>query len=225
MISPYKDLGILERLMAYSFVNPDLLQRALSHKSYQSDNNERFEFLGDSILNFVIAEFLFSNYAELKEGDLSRIRANLVKGETLALIAKKLALKDYIRLGAGELKSGGFNRPSILADAVEAIIAAVYLDSGFEKAQYFVLALYADWLNDPDLLKLEKDPKTGLQEFLQSRKGGLPSYQIVDVSGDAHDQMFKVSCIVEGRETVFCKAKSRRKAEQKAAAIMLASLQ
>lgn len=223
-MSEYKPLSLLEKKISYSYKDIEFLNNALTHKSFSAKNNERLEFLGDSILNFVIADYLFSHFEDLREGALSRLRANLVKGETLALVAKDIGLKDYIRLGPGELKSGGFNRSSILADTVEAIIASVYLDSDFDQARIFVLSLYSKYLEDPDLLNVGKDPKTSLQEYLQGKKNGLPVYEIVEVSGESHNQLFTISCFVDGEKTMICTGKSRRKAEQKAAALMLESL-
>jgi len=209
------------KLMArlrYEFNNRSLLSEALTHRSAAPINNERLEFLGDSILNFVIANELYHMYPDSPEGDLSRLRASLVKKEGLALIAKDLDLGEYLILGSGELKSGGFRRDSILADTVEAILGAVYLDGGFEASSDLILRLYQQQLeNIPDVSQL-KDPKTRLQELLQARKIALPSYQVVDVSGKAHQQTFVISCgIDELSVNTQGKAGSRRKAEQLAA--------
>ena len=212
------DSNVLYRRIGYSFSNPDLLYQALTHRSHSHPHNERFEFLGDSILNFVIAAELFKCYPKLPEGDLSRIRASLVKKEGLALVANDLDLGEYLTLGSGELKSGGYRRDSILADGVEAIFGAVYLDGGFEECQKMILRLYKEQLQnipDPALLK---DPKTRLQELLQSRKYALPKYDVVNVSGKAHNQMFDMRCYIEELSiTTQGKASNRRKAEQLAA--------
>ena len=204
--------------LAYQFNKIELLQEALTHRSASSKNNERLEFLGDGILNFVIAGELFVRYASLPEGDLSRIRASLVNKEGLALVAGDLSLGDFLILGSGELKSGGYRRDSILADAVEAIFGAVYLDDGFDACRDLILRLYQKQLEnipDPDLLK---DPKTRLQELLQSRKFDLPNYDVISVSGKAHNQMFNVECHIKALSIVTQgQASNRRKAEQQAA--------
>ncbi len=212
------DLDKLSRELQYSFQNSTLLNQALTHRSIGANNNERLEFLGDSILNFVIAAQLFQQFPGESEGVLSRLRASLVKGETLALLAKDLKLGDYLSLGQGEMKSGGFRRESILADAFEAIIGAVYLDRGFDEARALLLRLFATRLKkiSPDVTI--KDPKTRLQEYLQGHKKELPTYTLVSLEGEAHEQQFVVSCqikdvdkLTEGRGS------SRRKAEQAAA--------
>ena len=216
-----KDSERVEKLAArlgYSFNDPGLLIEALTHRSAAAINNERLEFLGDSILNFVIANELFHRYSESPEGDLSRLRASLVKKEGLAIIAHELELGDFLILGSGELKSGGFRRDSILADAVEAIIGAVYLDDGFQTCSEMIVRLYQSQLsNMPDVSRL-KDPKTRLQELLQGRKLDLPTYDVIDVSGKAHSQTFIIACHVAALSiTTQGKAGSRRKAEQQAA--------
>lgn len=211
---PSKLIDALE----YQFTNSKLLQEALTHRSASSKNNERLEFLGDSVLNFVIAGELFIQYAQLPEGDLSRIRASLVNKDGLAKIAGDLRLGDYLILGSGELKSGGYRRDSILADAVEAIFGAVLIDNGFEACKALILRLYQSQLAtvpDPALLK---DPKTRLQELLQSRKFDLPNYEVKNISGKAHNQVFKVECNIKGLGIVTqASASNRRKAEQQAA--------
>ena len=213
------ELSALSRQLEYTFNNASLLEEALTHRSVGSHNNERLEFLGDGILNFVIADDLFQKHPEMREGDLSRLRASLVNGEMLADIARELSLGDFIRLGAGELKSGGFRRASILADTVESILGAVYCDSGFESCRALILRLFENKLNNlPDVDSL-KDPKTQLQELLQSRRHSLPIYEVLGVSGKAHAQVFQVECRID---ELGCAAKgkggSRRKAEQVAAA-------
>lgn len=208
----------LLKKLEYSFNDIELLNEALTHRSYAAKNNERLEFLGDGILNFVIAHELFKQYPDVQEGDLSRLRANLVNKESLAVIAKQLGLGDVIRLGSGELKSGGFRRPSILADTVESILGAVYCDGGFESCRELIVRLYANRLSSPTDLQSLKDPKTQLQELLQSRRFALPDYQVTNVTGQAHAQIFHVRCNIKPMNIdVSGKGKSRRKAEQVAA--------
>jgi len=209
----------LTRQLEYTFNNASLLEEALTHRSASSHNNERLEFLGDGILNFVIADELFQKHPNLREGDLSRLRASLVNGEMLADIARELGLGDFIKLGTGELKSGGFRRSSILADTVESILGAVYCDSDFKNCRALILRLFESKLNNlPDVDSL-KDAKTRLQELLQSRRHSLPVYEVLGVSGKAHAQVFQVECRVD-ELNCFVKGKggSRRKAEQVAAA-------
>jgi ribonuclease-3 len=208
----------LLKKLEYSFNDIELLNEALTHRSYAAKNNERLEFLGDGILNFVIAHELFKQYPDVQEGDLSRLRANLVNKESLAVIAKQLELGDVIRLGSGELKSGGFRRPSILADAVESIFGAVYCDGGFEPCRELIVRLYANRLSSPTDLQSLKDAKTQLQELLQSRRFALPDYQVTNVTGQAHAQIFHVRCNIKPMNIdVSGEGKSRRKAEQVAA--------
>lgn len=207
----------LMRKLNYNFKNIELLQAALSHRSIRGQNNERLEFLGDSLLNFIIAEALYRNFPTAKEGDLSRLRAYLVKGETLAEIAQEFELGSFLRLGPGELKSGGFLRKSILADALEAIIGAIFLDSNFEMCQQKVLLWFSTRTQETHL-SLQKDPKTRLQEYLQSKRLPLPHYQILAVEGEAHAQIFHIECKVAGLEYVTTSVgENRRKAEQLAA--------
>ena len=213
-----KGLTVLLKKLEYSFNDIELLHEALTHRSYAAKNNERLEFLGDGILNFVIAGELFTLYPDAQEGDLSRLRANLVNKDSLAEIANQLSLGDVIRLGSGELKSGGFRRPSILADAVESILGAVYRDGGFAPCRDLIVRLYAYRLSLPADLQSLKDPKTRLQELLQSRRFGLPNYQVERISGQAHSQVFHVRCTVDKMSiSVNGEGKSRRKAEQHAA--------
>ncbi len=215
----------LERLcrrLDYEFKNIVLLKQALTHCSVGSDNYERFEFLGDAILSFVIANSLFQLFKDKSEGQLSRLRAFLVKGETLSEIATEIELSDYLYLGQGELKSGGFRRTSILADALEAIIAAVFLDNGFAASEKLILHLYQSRLQKEALDENLKDPKTQLQEQLQAKKLPLPTYALVEVVGEAHEQVFHVSCSVEGLKiSTLGQGSSRRKAEQEAALLFL----
>ena len=208
----------LIKALGYTFADPSLLDEALTHRSYATKNNERLEFLGDGVLNFVIADELFRRYSDVQEGDLSRLRANLVNKESLAVIANDLKLGDVIRLGSGELKSGGFRRPSILADAVESILGAVYLDGGFQACRELIVRLYEAKLSSPTDLQSLKDPKTRLQELLQSRKMPLPQYEVTQITGQAHAQVFHVRCSIEQFSiTVEGQGRSRRKAEQVAA--------
>ncbi|UCB54941.1 MAG: ribonuclease III [Thiotrichales bacterium] len=215
-------LAVLTRRLDYTFKNEALLTEALTHRSAAVINNERLEFLGDGILNFIIAARLFDQYRGMQEGDLSRLRASLVNKDSLADIAKQLEIGRFIQLGSGELKSGGRRRDSILADAVEAVFGAVYLDSGFETCRDLILRLYDDKLrNVPDVQTL-KDSKTSLQELLQSRRFPLPVYTVLEVSGKAHNQMFTVECSIEELECITtAQGKSRRKAEQAAAKLAI----
>ena len=202
----------------YSFSDLSLLDEALTHRSYSSKNNERLEFLGDGILNFVIADELFKQYPDVQEGDLSRLRANLVNKDSLAEIAAQLQLGEVIRLGSGELKSGGFRRPSILADTVESILGAVYCDDGFESCRELIIRLYKKRLAQATDLQSLKDSKTQLQELLQSRHYVLPDYQVTNISGQAHAQIFHVKCTIPKMNIeVTGEGRSRRKAEQMAA--------
>jgi len=211
-------IDVLLKKLDYSFNDTALLDEALTHRSFASKNNERLEFLGDGILNFVIADELFKLYPNVQEGDLSRLRASLVNKDSLADIAALLDLGEVIRLGSGELKSGGFRRPSILADAVESILGAVYCDAGFEACRTLIVRLYTEKLASPTDPQSLKDPKTQLQELLQSRHYPLPEYDVSSVTGKAHAQIFHVNCnIRELQINVNGEGKSRRKAEQLAA--------
>lgn len=213
-----KAVAALLKQLEYSFDNAELLDEALTHRSAAAKNNERLEFLGDGILNFVIAHELFKRYPDVQEGDLSRLRATLVNKESLAEIANYLNLGEVIKLGSGELKSGGFRRPSILADAVESIFGAVYSDSGFESCRDLIVRLYEKRLASPTDLQSLKDAKTQLQELLQSRRFALPEYQVVKITGQAHAQVFHIRCSIEKMNIqVDGEGRSRRKAEQVAA--------
>lgn len=219
------DLDRLQQRLGYRFSNPELLAQALTHRSFGQPNNERLEFLGDSVLNCVTAIALYGRFEELKEGELSRLRASLVRQEGLHQVALTLDLGDVLRLGEGEMKSGGFRRPSILADALEAVFAAVFLDGGFEAAQAVVDRLYASMIEAIDPAVARKDPKTALQEFLQARKAPLPLYETVQVLGEAHAQEFEVRCTVEAFSlTAIGRGPSRRAAEQQAAEAAIATL-
>lgn len=210
--------------LGYTFQQPALLVEALTHRSASASNNERLEFLGDALLNMVIAEYLFRQYPKASEGELSRLRASLVKGETLAELARNLRLGDWLYLGPGELKSGGFRRESILSDAMEAIFGAVYLDGGLSACRDLIVSLYRD--NLARLLSANelKDPKTLLQEYLQARQQALPIYNVLEIRGEPHTQSFKVECVVADARAV-AEGSSRRKAEQEAARRLLAQIQ
>lgn len=208
----------LEEAVGHRFSRPELLRQALTHRSYGSPHNERLEFLGDSVLNCIAATLLYERYPALKEGELSRLRANLVRQESLAQLAQSLSLGDYLHLGEGELKSGGFRRPSILADGLEAIFGAIYLDAGFSAAHAVIERLYKPLLEQVDPKASGKDAKTALQELLQGRKLPLPQYNLVTTRGEAHAQEFEVECLIPtlGIRSVGTGA-SRRIAEQVAA--------
>tara|TARA_R110001592_G_scaffold138511_4_gene357689 strand:- start:79244 stop:79924 length:681 start_codon:yes stop_codon:yes gene_type:complete len=211
-------LSVLQRKLGYSFKDETLLDLALTHRSFKSNNNERLEYLGDAILSFVIAEALYFKFPKAKEGQLSRLRSLLVKGVTLAELGKDFQLGDYLNLGGGELKSGGFRRESIIADALEAIIGAVYLDSDQSTCKDVVLAWYEERLSNLSIEHTEKDPKTRLQEYLQSIKKDLPNYEVSEIMGEAHNQTFFVTCQIESLHiSTKHKGSSRRIAEQKAA--------
>lgn len=216
---------LLCKKLGYEFKNASLLEDALSHRSFHGKNNERLEFLGDSILNFVIAAALFRISPHAREGELSRQRASLVRGETLALLAQEFELGKYLRLGVGELKSGGSQRTSILADAVEAIIGAIYLDAGMEICEQRILNWYAKRLENFSELPSLKDPKTQLQEYLQAHHFPLPLYTVLEVEGAAHQQTFVVECYVEKlKQRAKGKGSSRRRAEQESAKKILEQL-
>ncbi|CAM3955065.1 ribonuclease III [Bordetella tumulicola] len=219
-------LATLETRLDYRFSDAALLEQALTHRSHSAHHNERLEFLGDSVLNFVVAALLFERFPKLDEGDLSRLRANLVKQASLAEIGQRLELSQYLRLGEGELKSGGFRRPSILADAVEAIFGASFLDGGFEVARKVIARQYQPVLSTMDPKTLGKDAKTLLQEFLQGRKLALPIYTVVATHGAAHSQQFEVECAIPSLEIkVIAPGASRRAAEQSAAKLALEAAQ
>ncbi|TVM66153.1 ribonuclease III, partial [Vibrio cholerae] len=184
--------------LGYTFKETELLNLALTHRSANGKHNERLEFLGDSILSFVIADELYRRFPKVNEGDMSRMRATLVRGNTLAELGREFDLGDYLKLGPGELKSGGFRRDSILADAVEAIIGAIYLDSDLETARSIVLEWYHGRLEEIKPGASQKDPKTRLQEFLQGRRKPLPVYTVTNIKGEAHNQEFTVACEVAG---------------------------
>jgi len=212
------DPARIQQRVGYSFSRPELLAQALTHRSHSAAHNERLEFLGDSILNCVVAAELFDRFAGLPEGDLSRLRAHLVRQEALHQVAQTLGLGDHLRLGEGELKSGGFARPSILADAFEALIGAVFVDGGFSAARETIRRLYQPLLAGLDPEALGKDPKTLLQELLQARKVALPQYSVVATRGAAHRQNFEVECLIPQLSVrTTGSGNSRQSAEQEAA--------
>jgi len=211
-------LDSLQEQLGHRFQDPRLLEQALTHRSHSTPHNERLEFLGDGVLNCIVAAELYTRFPGLKEGELSRLRASLVREERLHEIAARLALGDFLRLGDGELKSGGFRRPSILADALEALIGGVFLDGGFESAREVVLRVYRPMLDSAGPPAVGKDPKTQLQEWLQSRRYALPRYSVVATRGAAHEQRFEVECLVRELDLrTVGTGTSRRLAEQEAA--------
>lgn len=202
--------------LSYRFQRPEWLQEALTHRSASASNNERLEFLGDALLSVVIAEYLFHRYPKASEGELSRLRASLVKGETLAELARSLNLGDLLQLGQGEIKSGGGQRESILSDALEAVFGAAYLDGGLTACRAVILHLYREHLEELASASDLKDPKTRLQEYQQARQQPLPVYRVLEISGEPHAQSFKVECAIAEFRAI-ATGNSRRKAEQEAA--------
>ena len=208
----------LSRIIHYTFNDPSFMIMALTHRSFSSQHNERLEFLGDSVLSFLIANELYKRFPRIDEGDLSRLRAQLVKESSLSTIATSMGLGDFIRLGEGELKSAGWRRPSILADTFESIIGAIYLDGGIEPTHEFVLRFFETQLNEIDPKLIQKDPKTLLQELLQSKKSDLPIYTVISIEGEAHSQTFTIECqIKKSNIKTQGVGNSRRIAEQEAA--------
>ena len=208
----------LSRVIHYTFNDPSFMIMALTHRSFSAQHNERLEFLGDSVLSFLIANELYKRFPRIDEGDLSRLRAQLVKESSLSGIATSIGLGDFIRLGEGELKSAGWRRPSILADTFESIMGAIYLDGGIEAAQQFVLRFFETQLNEIDPKLIQKDPKTLLQELLQSKKNELPIYTVVSIEGEAHSQTFTIECSIKKYDIkTQGVGNSRRMAEQEAA--------
>jgi len=205
-------------LLGYQFKNATLLKMALTHRSAEGHNNERLEFLGDAILGMVISSLLYQQFPKAQEGDLSRMRSHLVNEESLAEIARQLNFGDYISLGSGELKSGGYRRKSILADTLEAVIGAIYLDGGIEACEKIIAACFKEVLKNLDKMVFLKDPKTRLQEYLQAKRHTLPIYTVISVMGQAHKQHFHIKCEIPGIEDVMeGVGSSRRTAEQMAA--------
>ena len=208
----------LDKFLGEQFLNSDLFRLALTHRSVSSNNNERLEYLGDSLLGFFIAEWLYENFTEYSEGDLTKLRAYLVRKDTLAEIAREQELGDLIILGAGELKSGGVRRPSILADALEAIIGAIYLVDGLKASREFVMNIFQSRLQNIPTVENLKDSKTKLQEYLQSQAATLPEYTLQNKIGKSGNEVFTIECVVEGYAEKFIgSGSSRRKAEQVAA--------
>ena len=213
------ELARLERRLGYVFNNKELLTQALTHRSFSSKNNERLEFLGDGILNFIVADHLYRQFPTAAEGQLSRLRASLVKQKTLADLAREFSLSDFLVMGAGELKSGGFNRDSILSDAVEAIVGAIYLESGFQTTYKLLAEWFKSRLDALSLDGAEKDAKSRLQEWLQAQKHPLPEYELLTVEGESHDQTFSVRLSLSVLDdAIMASGSSRRSAEQLAAA-------
>jgi ribonuclease-3 len=212
----------LKQSLDYQFNDVELLQQALTHRSAPGSNNERLEFLGDAVLDFVISDVVYRTHPHSPEGDLSKLRASLVKDTSLAALASQLGIGEHLILGSGERKTGGHRRESILADALEAIFGAVFLDAGFEAAVGTIEAAFGARLHEFPAVEELRDPKTRLQEWLQGRQRGLPNYQLVGVTGQAHRQKFQITCTVSGIEfTAEGSGTTRRKAEQQAAATML----
>jgi len=212
------DLKSLQRKLGYKFKNNELLVLSLTHRSFATHNNERLEFLGDAILSFVITEYLFEYFPAAREGQLSRLRSKLVKEYTLAQLARKFELGSYLQLGTGEVKSGGDKRDSILADAMESVIGAIYKDSEIETVKRLILRWFIAELGNLTLFDTNKDPKTQLQEFLQARSYDPPQYEVLDVKGKPHCRVFTVKCITAFNDVIsFGSGKSRRIAEQEAA--------
>jgi ribonuclease-3 len=219
------DPQILARRLGHAFTDQQLMRQALTHRSYGGADNERLEFLGDGILNCVVAVLLYESFPRTDEGGLSRLRARLVRQESLAAIAQALGLSDHLLLGEGELKSGGFRRPSILADTLEALIGAVFLDAGFQAARQVVSALMTEKIAGLDPRAEDRDPKTRLQELLQSRRVALPVYRVLAARGAAHEQQFEVACEIAAlRISAVAMGSSRRAAEQIAAEQVLQQL-
>jgi len=215
----------LEHRLGYVFTDPDLLARALTHRSHQDLNYERLEFLGDSILSFAIAEYLYHRFPEAREGQLSRLRARIVRRETLAEVAREFGLGDFLIMGSGELKSGGFERSSILSDVLEAIIGGIYLEAVVATVVERINSWFGPRLEALSLVRSQKDPKSLLQEYLQSKKSGLPEYSITSIEGKSHDQVFTVECSVSLlAQPLVGVAANRRDAEQMAARQALAGL-
>jgi ribonuclease-3 len=208
----------------YTFRQPDLLRQALTHRSFGTPHNERMEFVGDAVLNCVVGAALYERFPALPEGDLSRVRAGLVNGDTLARVARQLELGPEIRLGEGEMKNGGAARSSILADALEALFGAVYLDGGFDAARNVIVTCYANVLRDVDPGALGKDPKTSLQEWLQARRWPVPEYVVTATNGEPHEQRFTVECRIPRLTIVASGEGSNRRAAEQAAAAAASAL-
>ena len=220
------DLAALEERLGCTFVQRTLIEQAVTHRSHGAVHNERLEFLGDAVLNCAVAQLLYAKYGRLNEGDLSRLRSNLVKQSSLADIAEKLVLSEFMRLGEGEMKSGGFRRPSILADTMEAIFGAIFVDQGFDVARVVIGKLFEPVLKTVDPKTLGKDSKTLLQEYLQGKRIALPVYTVVETRGAAHNQEFEVECSIPKLDiNVRGSGRSRRAAEQTAAKLAFEAAQ
>jgi len=224
VVAGSRRLSALSRRLGFEFSDDTLLHRALTHRSFSPDNNERLEFLGDSVLNLIVSTELYRRFHDLSEGELTRLRAMLVREGTLADIARSIELGEFLRLGGGELKSGGFDRDSILADAFEALLGAIYSDGGLDAVTRVILQLFAKRLESLDSSKVPKDSKTELQEELQKLGRPLPVYELRSIEGEPHAQQFFVDCIVDSMPVVSGEGSSRRNAEQDAAAKMLMHL-
>ncbi len=208
----------LQSCLNYRFNDRGLLDRALTHRSRSSDNYERLEFLGDSVLGFVVSEWLYHRFPEVSEGKLTRMRSTVVRRETLAAVARSLGLSSVLKLGEGELKSGGFNRDSTLADSLEAVIGAIFLDGGLAASKQFILTNFGEWFAALNPSTVTKDPKSRLQEFLQGRGLPAPTYSVVSTRGEPHRQMFEVACHVHGIPQAFIAVGTSRRAAEQAAA-------
>lgn len=212
--------------IGHSFSRPKLLQQALTHRSYSAKNNERLEFLGDAILGMVISHILYERFEQAQEGELSQLRANLVKGAVLAELAQELGIGEHLRLGSGELKTGGHRRDTILADAMEAIIGAIFLDAGIDACRQIIANWFSHRLNCLSFKTISKDAKTLLQEYLQAHSRELPIYRIIESTGDPHEQIFRVRCTVrDSEQTAVGEGGSRKKAEQAAAQAIVKQLE
>lgn len=215
-------LGPFCTRLGHNFANPQLLELALSHRSLGAEHNERLEFLGDAVLGMVIAEAIYQRFGKADEGQLSRLRSMLVKRDSLAALARSLEIGSVLRMGPGELGGGGQERSSTLADALEAIIGAIYLDSGFDAAKAFILRLYEQQLAEIDPSQADKDPKTRLQERMQAANRALPDYRVLSISGQQHNQRFVLGCLLpDSGQSTQGVGSSRRRAEQAAATAML----
>lgn len=218
-----KDLNLhIRNVLGHEFRDTELLNRALTHRSFSRNHNERLEFLGDALLGMFIADALFAKFPEAAESDLTRLRSSLVNKETLARLARQLDLGGHIKFGIGEHKSGGWRKKSLLSNAMEALIGAVYLDSDLENCRGFILALYACLLDELTIENVPKDPKSELQEYLQANKKSLPAYHVIAEEGEAHNRMFTIECRIDGiAGPVVAKGRNKRDAEQAAASAAL----
>ena len=225
MSTPGGALAALQQRLGYRFSQPELLRRALTHRSFSAEHNERLEFLGDAVLSLAISGLLYERHADSDEGDLTRVRAHLVREDSLHRVALGLGLPEVLRMSEGELRGGGQQRPSLLADALEAVIGAVFLDGGFAPAHALVQGLFGEVIQATEVESWSKDAKTELQEWLQARKLPVPAYRITATRGQAHNQTFEVECAVAALGLAECgEGKSRRTAEQEAARRLLDAL-